>query len=68
MMNNMPYPMPNYQPYQNPIDQKILQLEEKIIELEKKQRELERRINKIEKPNPNFLSSNISNDQGLYMM
>lgn len=68
MMNNMPYPMPNYPPYQNPIDQKLLELEEKIFELERKQKELEKRINSIDKPKTNFLSSNVSTDQGLYMI
>lgn len=68
MMNNMPYQMPNYSPFQDTIDRKILEIEEKVFQLEKKQRELERRINRMEKPQPNFLSSDVATNQGLYMM
>ena len=66
MMNNMPYPMPNYIPYQNPIDQKILHMEENLIEIEKRLTQLEKKL--IDKPKPNFLSSNVSNNQGIYMI
>ncbi|MBO5138998.1 MAG: hypothetical protein J6B89_05130 [Bacilli bacterium] len=68
MMNNMPYQIPNYPPFQDTIDRKILELEERVFQLEKKQRELERKINRMEKPQPNFLSSDVTTDQGLYMM
>lgn len=73
MMNNMPYQAPNFMPYNPNIPQNSG--EEIRRELEKINRELERiekRLEVIERnqsiKSTDYLSSNIENGKGLYML
>lgn len=73
-MNEMPYQTPNFMPYNNP-NNHFSPNDEIRRELEKINRELskiEKRLDKIEsaltvKKN-NYLSSNVSDQKGLYML
>lgn len=74
-MNN-PYQMPNYTPYTNNNLQPYPNIYEELRKtLDKIQRELEhieKRLNQIENAlknkNPNYLSTGVGNEKGLYMI
>lgn len=73
MNNNIPYQMPNFMPYTPMSNQNIN--DEIRRSLDKIQRELEhieRKLSKIENnlniKESNYLSSNVTNEKGLYML
>lgn len=73
-MNEMPYQTPNFMPYNNP-NNYFNPNEEIRKELEKINRELakiEKRLDQIENSltikKSNYLSSNVSDQKGLYML